>query len=227
MGSVPYTLCPATTEDLGEVCRLFRETARWLRRTKHTDQWSRPWPNRDQHRERMRNDLLDGKTWLVWDDATVAGTVTLDTEEPRAADGKPVWPAHNRHGLAVYVRRVIVRRRYAHLGIGAALLDWAAEAAKRDHGATRIRVDVWTTNRALHTYYEQLNFTRCPPPDPGDRIDYPSQALFERQIEQARERHAKLFVQTDSHGPQTPPLAHLHWAVNRRVAHRDPGHGSD
>jgi GNAT superfamily N-acetyltransferase len=152
----------------------------------------------------MRNDLLDGRTWLVWDDATVAGTITLDTEEPRAANGKPVWPAHKRHGLAVYVRRVIVRRRYAHLGIGAALLDWAAEAAKRDHGATRIRVDVWTTNRALHTYYEQLGFTRCPPPDPGDRIDYPSQALFERQIEQAGASHAKLFVQADSHSPRIP-----------------------
>jgi hypothetical protein len=71
--------------------------------TKRTDQWSRPWPNRAQHRERMRTDLLDGKTWLVWDDATVAGTITLDTEEPRAAGGKPVWPTHNRHGLAVYV----------------------------------------------------------------------------------------------------------------------------
>lgn len=141
---------------------------------------------------------------------TVAGTITLDIEEPRAADGKPVWPAHNRHGLAVYVRRVIVRRRYAHLGIGAALLDWAAEAAKRDHGATRIRVDVWTTNRALHAYYQRQGFTRCPPPDPWDRIDYPSQALFERQIEQAGEGHAKLFVQADSHGPHPPPLARPH-----------------
>ena len=97
-----------------------------------------------------------------------------------------------------------VRRRYAHLGIGAALLDWAAEAAKRDHGATRIRVDLWTTNRALHAYYQRQGFTRCPPPDPWDRIDYPSQALFERQIEQAGEGHAKLFLQADSYGPHPP-----------------------
>jgi GNAT superfamily N-acetyltransferase len=175
----------------------------------------------------MRNDLLDGKTWLVWDDATVAGTITLDIEEPRAADGKPVWPAHNRHGLAVYVRRVIVRRRYAHLGIGAALLDWAAEAAKRDHGATRIRVDVWTTNRALHAYYQRQGFTRCPPPDPWDRIDYPSQALFERQIEQAGEDHAKLFVQADSHGPHPPRWrARIDRLIGEALT-RDPGRGAD
>jgi len=195
VGSVPYTLSPATAEDLGEVRRLFRETARWLRRTKHTDQWSRPWPNRAQHRERMRNDLLGGKTWLVWDDATVAGTITLDIEEPRAAGGKPVWPAHKRHEPAVYVRRVIVRRRYAYLGIGAALLDWAAEAAKRNHGATLIRLDAWTTNPRLHVYYEQQRFTRCPGHDPTELANYPAQALFEREIEQAGQAHTRLFVE--------------------------------
>ena len=175
----------------------------------------------------MRTDLLEGKTWLVWDDATVAGTITLDTEEPRAAGGKPVWPAHNRHGLAMYVRRVIVGRRYAHLGIGAALLDWAAETAKREHGATRICVDVWTTNRALHAYYQRQGFDRCPPPDPGDPIDYPSQALFERQIEQAGEGHAKLFVQADSHGPHTPRWrARIDRLIGEALT-RSPGRGAD
>jgi GNAT superfamily N-acetyltransferase len=77
----------------------------------------------------MRNDLLEGKTWLVWDHATAAGTITLDTEEPLTASGRPVWPAGDGHEMAVYVRRCIVRRRYAGRGIGAALLDWAGEVA--------------------------------------------------------------------------------------------------
>ena len=204
MGSVPYILSPGTAEDLGEVRGLFHGAASWLRGTKNTDQWSGPWPDPARHREHMRSDLLRGKTWLVRDDATVVGTITLDTDEPCTADGRPVWPAHKRHELAVYVRRVIVSRRYAHLGIGAALLDWAAATARRDHGATRVRIDVWTTNRALHAYFERQGFTRCPSPDPADFIGYPPQALFERRMEQAGEGHAKLFVQADSPGPHDP-----------------------
>jgi len=79
------------------------------------------------------------------------------------------------------VRRIIVRRRYARLGLGAALLDWAVDVAKRDHGAELIRIDVRTTNLKLHAYYEGLRFTRCP--DAQGLGDYPSQALFERCVD--------------------------------------------
>ena len=79
----------------------------------------------------MRNDLVKGKTWLLWDDTIPVGTITVDTEEPVAANGQPVWPEHKRHEPALYVRRVIVNRQYAGLGLGAALLYWAAEVARR------------------------------------------------------------------------------------------------
>ena len=62
---------------------------------------------------------------------------------------------------ALYVRRVVVARSYSGLGLGAALLDWAADVAKSDHGAALIRIDVWTTNLELHAYYEGQRFTRC------------------------------------------------------------------
>jgi GNAT superfamily N-acetyltransferase len=145
----------------------------------------------------MLNDLLRGKTWLVWDEATLAGTITLDTEEPLAAHGRPVWPPHKRHELAVYVRRVIIRRAYAGLGLGAALLDWAADVAKRNHGATLIRLDAWTTNPGLHAYYEGQRFTRCEGRDPRELVNYPAQALFEREIDQAGAAHTKLFVEAE------------------------------
>jgi GNAT superfamily N-acetyltransferase len=146
----------------------------------------------------MRNDLITGKTWFVWDDVNVAGTVTLDTEEPLTAHGKPVWPAHRRHELALYVRRMIVRRAYAGLGIGAALLDWSASVAKTGHGATLIRVDVWTTNLGLQAYYERQRFLRCEGRDPQELDDYPAQALFERTADQAGSAHADLFVEAES-----------------------------
>ncbi len=221
---LPYTLSPATPGDLRKLRRLFRETARWLRTNKNTDQWSRPWPDRAGQKERMRNDLLNAKTWLLWDDAALAGTVTLDKAEPLTAHGKPVWPTHKRRDTAAYVRRVIVHRRYGGLGIGAGLLDWAAEAAKRLHGATLIRVDVWTTNPDLHAYYKDQRFTRCPDPDPAGLVDYPSQVLFEREIEQAGEAHTKLFVEAD--GPRGRPrgryfrASRLQWPVPNRLSCR-------
>jgi GNAT superfamily N-acetyltransferase len=193
-----YTLSPATPQDLRKVLRLVRGASKWLRIRKGTDQWATPWPDPVRYRERLRSDLILGKTWLVWDDTTVAGTITLDTDEPFAAPGEPVWPADKRHELALYVRRMIVKRSYGGKGIGAALLDWAADVAKREHGASLIRVDVWTTNKNLHEYYLDQRFTPCPGRDPQALGNYPSQALFERDIDQAGTAHTKLLAEQDN-----------------------------
>ncbi len=47
---------------------------------------------------------------------------------------------------AVYVRRLVVSRRYASHELGAALLDWADWAKKHCH-AKLMRIDVWTIQR--------------------------------------------------------------------------------
>jgi GNAT superfamily N-acetyltransferase len=168
--------------------------------SKNTDQWAKPWPSRVGHKERIRNDLLRGKTWLVWDDKTVAATITIDTDEPVSAQGRPIWPAHKRGEAALYVRRVIVRRKYSGLRLGAGLLDWAADVAKRDYGATLIRIDVWTTNTELHAYYEEQGFTRCPGRDPAELPGYPAQVLFERELDQAGSRYTELFTESPEAG---------------------------
>ena len=195
MRSFSYLLTLGRPEHLGEVRALYAESAIWLGRNKQTDQWSTPWPDPGRHRQHMQDDLLKGRTWLVWDRATVAGTVTLDTREPLTTSGRPVWPARQRYETAVYVRRVIVRRRYAGRAIGAALLDWAAETAMRNHGATLIRVNVWTTNSRLHAYYKRQRFMRCLGRDPAELIGYPAQVLFERKLEEAGKAHIGLLVE--------------------------------
>ena len=191
----PFTLRLAAPGDLDEVRGLIREAAEWLQTSKNTDQWAKPWPDRVRQRERIQNDLLKGKTWLVWDGTTAAATITVDTEDPLDANEQPVWPAHKRRELALYVRRVIVSRRYAGLGLGAALLDWAADVAKRGHEAAMIRVDVWTTNRDLHAYYERQDFTRLADADPRRLADYPSRALFERGLDIPGSDYTKLFAE--------------------------------
>ena len=113
------------------MARLVREAADWLRTSKDTDQWARPWPNRPAHRERILNDLIKGKTWIVWDGPVAAATITVDTDEPLDLHERPIWPAHKRRQPAVYVRRVVVSRNYARIGLGAGLLDWAADVAEK------------------------------------------------------------------------------------------------
>jgi len=176
-----FVLRHGTLEDSEEVLRLVHEAADWLRTSKNTDQWAEPWPDEAGHRDRIRNDLNKGKTWLLWDGLAVGGTITIDTEEPVDADERPVWPAHKSPEPAIYVRRVIVSRRYSGIGLGAAMFDWAAEVAAKEYRATLLRIDVWTTNVGLHTYYEGQFFARCHETDPRELRDYPAQALFERR----------------------------------------------
>ena len=180
--------------DLDKVVALVREAAAWLRSIR-IDQWQEPWPDPAGHRERILNDLFKGKTWLVRDGKTTIATVTIDTDEPLDAQERPVWPAEENRRPVLYVRRVIVSRHYARLRLGAALLDWAADVAKRDHGAELIRVDVRTTNVKLHAYYVGQGFTRCP--DPQGLGDYPSQALFQRSVDGPGSDFTKLFTTED------------------------------
>jgi GNAT superfamily N-acetyltransferase len=179
VGRYPYVLYPAAPGDFDHVIGLVREAAKWLGGV-GTDQWQNPWPEPFGQRERILNDLLKGKTWLVGDGETIVATITVDDDEPLALNERPVWPPDKSRAAVVYVRRVVVSRRYASHELGAALLDWAANWAAENRHAELIRVDVWTTNKRLHRYYEDRHFTRCP--DPQGLDGYPSQALFERPV---------------------------------------------
>ncbi len=190
--------------DLDKVVGLVREAADWLG-SRRIDQWQKPWPDRAGQRERILNDLFKGKTWLVRDGKTTVATITIDTDEPLDAEERPVWPTEQDRRAVLYVRRVIVSRRYARLGLGAALLDWAADVAKRDHGAELIRIDVRTTNVKLHAYYEGQRFTRCP--DPKGLGDYPSQALFQRRVDVPVSDFTKLLITEEGHGAEVTSLS--------------------
>ena len=197
MERYPFALRLGMPGDLDAVSGLVRQAAEWLRTSKDTDQWARPWPDRIHHRERMVNDLLKGKTWLVWDGETAVATITVDTDEPADLNDKPVWPERERHRSALYVRRVVVARTYSGSGLGAALLDWAADVAERDHGAELIRIDVWTANLELHAYYEGQRFIRQSSRDPGELAGYPSQALFEREADIRGSDYKELFMEEE------------------------------
>ncbi len=188
MRQSPFTLCRAGAGDFGAVIGLIEGARRWLR-TKNTDQWSQPWPSEEDRRHRIREALQAGRTWIVWDGHTAAASITAQSED------NGVWPKEMRADPAVYVSRLVVSRGYAGRSLGAQLLDWAAIRARHEYGALWVRVDVWTTNKALHAYYRRQGFTFC-----GfcESIDgYPSAALFQRRTEKTPR-------------PDSPPFRLIH-----------------
>jgi len=188
----PITLRRGTVDDLGTIIRLIEEAAEWLR-DKSTDQWARPWPNRAGRDSRILASLSEGKTWIGWDDAVPAATITADPDED------PYWPDDLRREPAIYVHRLIVRRPYSGVGLGAALLDWAGWTARRDHGARWVRVSAWTTNVGLHGYYQGQGFERCGfHPDDG----YPSRARFQKSTAPIPAPGPDLFRESWPPGPR-------------------------
>ena len=43
----------------------------------NTDQWARPWPDREGRDARVRQGLERGETWIVWDGDAPAATMTI------------------------------------------------------------------------------------------------------------------------------------------------------
>ena len=171
-----YFLRPAEVSDLDDVIGLFDSAAAWLR-TKGTDQWASPWPSASARYERILDGLRAEHTWLVTRGVKPVATISFNAE----ADQK-LWTEFEQADPSVYVHRLVVHRSCAGQGIGAALVDWAAQRSAQAYGAKWVRIDVWTTNTALHAYYRSQSFVpvRC---RPQDHPDYPACALFQRKID--------------------------------------------
>lgn len=185
MGQLGLVLRPASAADFEDVHNLLTEASRWLE-TKDTDQWAKPWPDANGRRERIEKAIEAGRTWIARDGTGPAATLTASPNDHK------IWPEKDRHEPAVYVRRIVVSRRYKGLGLGGQLLDWAGLRASRDYGARWVRVDVWTTNTRLHAYYRDQGFTFC---DYSPVRNYPSAALFQKRTDQIISPEFPLFQQ--------------------------------
>jgi GNAT superfamily N-acetyltransferase len=181
----------AAATDLPVVLDLIEEASGWLR-LKDTDQWQKPWPDEGRRNARVLKGLQGGCTWIVRDGQVPAATVTITPR--RNAD---VWPESactcNLAERAVFVHRLITARKYAGLGLGAELLDWAGLRGQRLYGARWVRIDVWSTNRGLHDYYLKRGFEPC-----GYCADpsYPSGALFQKPVSAITRPSVPRFVES-------------------------------
>ena len=184
-----------TPEHMRAILGLIDEASGWLS-LKGTDQWRRPWPNRRRRDARVRWGLKGGATWIVWAaDRAVATVTTATNPNPK------VWGTANcdLSALAVYAHRLIVTRDFAGWGLGAQLIDWTGLRGHRDYGAKWIRIDVWSSNQALHEYYTKRGFESCGKcPNPK----YPSGMLFQKDVLDIIEPASPLFAEFET--PQSP-----------------------
>jgi GNAT superfamily N-acetyltransferase len=166
-----------TPENLRTLLDLIEDARYWLA-LKDTDQWRNPWPNEAERDARVLRGLQRGTTWIVWDGAIPAATVTLTPRKNAAVWSRPGCTCDLAE-RAVFVHRLITSRTYAGAGLGAELIDWAGLRGQRLYGAKWIRIDVWGTNRGLHEYYMKTGFVPC-----GYCADpsYPSGALFQKPV---------------------------------------------
>jgi GNAT superfamily N-acetyltransferase len=178
----------ADPADLPTVLGLI-EDARDRLKMKDTDQWEKPWPDEQARDARVLRGLKGGKTWIVWDESVPAGTVTITPRMNPAVWSTPECRCDLAE-RAVFVHRLITAGKYAGLGLGTELIDWAGLRGRRLYGAKWIRIDVWTTNKGLHGYYLKRGFEPC-----GFCADpeYPSGALFQKPVSTIRKPGAPQF----------------------------------
>jgi GNAT superfamily N-acetyltransferase len=182
---------PAVADDVRSIIGMIDEAAEWLE-TKGTDQWAIPWPDEEARDDRVRQGAQAGKTWMVEDNGVLAGTITARDQ------GNPIlWTPKELLEPSVYISRLIVTRKRAGSGIGAALIDWAGLHGIRAWDARWIRVDVWTSNSGLHNYYRNQGFEYVRTCPFKNSWDYPSAALFQKQAARIDEVAAANFKEVN------------------------------
>jgi ribosomal protein S18 acetylase RimI-like enzyme len=194
-GKLSLDIRCAADSDLPAVLELIDEAKLWLP-SKKTNQWSKDWADQKGRKrsDRVQASLTQGTTCMVTvthEEQTYAvATVTI---EPKA--NPLVW---DRPGdlddSAVYLSRLVVARRFAGLRIGAALLNWACDHARHRYQAELVRIDVWTRNFALHSYYRAQRFRwqgYC------RDTSYPSGARFQRSTSKRTRRAPRILSSLD------------------------------
>ena len=161
-----------TDEDgLPAVLEVLDDAARWLASIGHE-----AWPvgsftAPDSRERRQVVDALEfGELYLATIDGEPAATVSLFDLDER------FWPGAPQDAL--YVHKLAVRRRFAGIGLGGAVLSWA-EGRARDRGKPYLRLDTDPDNAGILAYYGGHGFRRM-----GDAVDGDLHvALLERSLD--------------------------------------------
>jgi ribosomal protein S18 acetylase RimI-like enzyme len=153
---------PATLADLDVTFEVYRQVCLWLYDTLSiTNQW-----DREPVREEIRELVNSGELYLVLRQNEVAGVFKLNEKDHHWADD----------GSALYVHAFAVNRKFKGLGIGQAMLNWAADEGRR-RGKQFMRLDCMNENARLKQVYLDAGMEPRP-----QNPQYDWSALFERKL---------------------------------------------
>lgn len=137
-------------DDIDQIYRWRAETVAWLaRRHPGVDQWQAPYPRANLERWVER-----GETFMA---AFHPGGPSIATVTSSSEGDPELWTPDELEVPARYVSKLNVTRALTGGRYGVGLMDWARTKAAVA-GAEVVRIDVWTTNTALHDFYRQLGF---------------------------------------------------------------------
>lgn len=155
---------PASAEDVKPIWRLRRQREDWLT-YRGIDQW-RPG---EVPASTIQDQVHQGE-WHVVREQQVIAALRILWADPT------FWGPDD--GKALYVHGLMVDLGHAGNGLGAQLLDWVADVARKQ-GRTHLRLDSALTNPGLTCYYESLRFTRKGQRQVGDLFEV---ILWERAV---------------------------------------------
>lgn len=143
----------ATSQDTEAILALLLDTAKWFKKNGST-QWNGLLEGIDTHHTEER--IQEGDVFVCREKDDVAGMVML-LRNPSEWDRK-LWGDRSTDNDAIYLHRIAINRAYANEGLGAKILNWAAES-NRFEGKNRIRLDCVAQNEFLNSYYKKAGYT--------------------------------------------------------------------
>lgn len=145
MSSLPASIEQAVLADAVAVHELRCQIEDWL-----GEQGIEQWGHGHVSRQEITEQIRAGQWHLLRDpDVGIAAAARLLRTDPE------VWGAEDIP--AVYVHGLMVSRGAAGRGLGACLLEWAAERGRAE-GAEVVRLDCVETNTVLRTFYQRQGF---------------------------------------------------------------------
>ncbi|MDT3424709.1 RimJ/RimL family protein N-acetyltransferase [Paenibacillus forsythiae] len=129
----------------GEVLRLLREAAQWMR-----DNGLTQWRPEQFEEEEIRNYFKEREVYIAMHGDTAAGMFTLQSGDPQ------YWGRRNNESFA-YLHRLAVAMPFRGAGLGGKLLKFAAETATAS-GRRGLRLDTIADNVKLNRYYQSQGF---------------------------------------------------------------------
>lgn len=156
--------------DVDDVLELLLARAHWL-----ADQGSDQWHNFDEKKDRLEQQVRQGRTWIMRedDDGRPLGTITFTDADP------DFWTPAEQEVPALYLAKLATDPCEAGRGLGRLLLDFAMYQAVAAQTIKEVRFDVWRTADRLQRYYEQQGWKHVRTVSKPGRF---SGALFTRAV---------------------------------------------